>query len=301
MYDTIIIGAGIAGLTAAIYASRKRMKYEIFAAEFGGQFLESGEVLNYPGIIKTTGVGFSKIMQEQMKFNDVKVKQEKVKEIKKLKKGFKVFTDKTEYETKTIIAATGARARRLDVPGEKEFANKGVTYCAICDGPLFSGKEVAVIGGGDSAVEAVDFVDNIASKVYLLVKGDKLTAHEYLQEYVMHSKNVEIIFNADTKEILGNKFVTGLTYNQKGKEKKLDVTGIIVEIGRVPNTEMFKKIVELDEHGHIVIDCQGKTSVEGIFAAGDCASGHEYQYVIAAGQGCIALLKAARYLAKRRG
>lgn len=300
MYDSIIIGAGIAGLTAAIYAARKRMKYEIISEEFGGQFMVSGEVLNYPGIVKTTGAEFSMTMQKQMEENDVKVKTETVKQVQKLGDNFKVITDKGEYETKSIIVATGARPRKLNVPGEEEFTNKGITYCSICDGPLFSGMDVAIVGGGDSALEAVDFMKEIASKIYLIVLGDELGGHEYLQERVKQNPKVEILFNTKTKEILGDEMVSGLKYEQDGEEKQLNVKGVIIEIGRVPNTEAFKDIVKLDEHNHIEIDAQTRTSVEGIFAAGDCASGHEYQYVIAAGQGCMALIKAARYLAEKR-
>jgi len=301
MDETIIIGAGISGLTAAIYAARKKMKYEIISSDFGGQFMVSGEVLNYPGIIKTTGAAFSTLMEKQMKFNGVKVLLETVKGVKKAGNGFKVMTDKKEYETKTVIIATGSKPRKLGVPGEEELANKGITYCAICDGPLFSGKEVAIVGGGDSALEAVDFMKNIASKIYVLVLGEKFTAHEYLQEKVKNNPKVEILFGAETREILGNKFVSGIKYKQGGKEKELKVGGVIIEVGRIPNTEFVKGLVELDEHGHVVIDGWSKTSRPGIFAAGDCASGHEYQYVIAAGQGCMALLKAARYLAKGKG
>ena len=300
MYDTIIIGAGIAGLTAAIYASRKRMKFEIISADFSGQFMQSGEILNYPGIVKTTGAEFSKIMEEQMKFNDVKIKAENVKNIEKKGTNFIVVTDRKKYETKTVIIATGARPRKLNVPGEDKFANKGVTYCSICDGPLFKGKDVAVIGGGDAALDAVDFLKDIVSKINMIVIGDKVTGHEYLQERVKKNKKVKVFFNAKTTEILGDKFVTGIKFEQDGKEKQLKVQGVIVEIGRVPNTEFAKELVELDEHGHILIDCQGHTKVAGIFAAGDCASGHEYQYVIAAGQGCMALIKAARYLANKK-
>jgi thioredoxin-disulfide reductase len=300
MYDTIIIGAGIAGLTAAIYAARKRMKYEIISEEFGGQFMVSGEVLNYPGIVKTTGAEFSMTMQKQMEENDVKVKTETVKEVQKQGDNFKVITDKGEYETKSTIIAAGARARKLNIPGEDKLANKGITYCSICDGPLFSGMDVAIVGGGDSALEAVDFMKEIASKIYLIVLGDKLGGHEYLQERVKNNPKVEILFNTKTKEILGDEMVSGLKYEQNGEEKQIDVKGIIIEIGRVPNTEAFKDIVKLDEHNHIIIDCQTKTNIPGIFAAGDCASGHEYQYVIAAGQGCMALIKAARYLASKK-
>ena len=297
MYDTIIVGAGIAGLTASIYASRKRMKFEIISADFGGQFMVSGEVLNYPGITKTTGVEFSSKMEEQLKFNNVNVIKETIKEIKKQDKFFKVITDKKEYDTKTVIIATGARARELGVPGEQEFKNKGITYCSICDGPLFSGKDVVVIGGGDAALEAVDFLKDIVSKIYMLVRGDKFTGHEYLVERINQNKKIEVIFNADTTKITGTQFVEGITYKQKEQEKQLKVQGVIVEIGRIPNTEPFKDLLQLDDHKHIIIDCQAKTSVPGIFAAGDCASGHEYQYVIAAGQGCMALIKTARYLA----
>ena len=300
LYDAIIIGAGIAGLTAAIYASRERRKFEIISADFGGQFLESGEVYNYPGIVETTGVDFSSIMQEQMKFNNIKIKESRVKKIEKDGHTFKVITKKKIYETRTVIIATGARPKYLGIPGEADFSNKGLTYCAICDGPLFKGKDVAVIGGGDSALEAIHFLENIASKIYLIVKGGELVAHEYLKEYVKNNKKVKIIYNAKTNQILGDKFLNGIVYEQKGRMKKLKVGGVFVEIGRVPNTEFIKDTVKLDKHNHIEIDGYGNTSVPGIFAAGDCASGHEYQYVIAAGQGCMAFIKAMKYLARQK-
>ncbi len=303
IYDTVIIGAGIAGLTAAIYASRKRMKFEILASEFGGQFMVSGEVLNYPGIVKTTGIEFSMTMEEQMKFNNVNVKTETVKKIEKNANGnFNVVTDKATYSTKTLIIATGARAKKLGIPGEERLEKKGITYCSICDGPLFAKKEVAVIGGGDAALEAIDFLKDIVSKMYMLVRDDKFTGHEYLIEKIKSNPKVEVIFSAETTEIIGEKFVEGLKYKQgvDGEEKTLNVQGVIIEIGRTPNTEVFKEIVKLDEHQHIGIDCTTATSVPGIFAAGDCAAAHEYQYVIAAGQGCMALIKAARYISHKK-
>ncbi|MBW2980665.1 NAD(P)/FAD-dependent oxidoreductase [Candidatus Woesearchaeota archaeon] len=300
MYDTIIIGAGIAGLTAAMYAARKKMKYEVISSDFGGQFMVSGEVLNYPGIAKTTGVEFSSIMEKQMKFNGVDVKLETVKAVKKKGTNFKVVTGKKEYETKSLIIATGSKPRKLNVPGEDKFAKKGVTYCSICDGPLFYEKDVAVVGGGNAALEAVDFLKDIVSNIYMLVLGDKFVGHEYLIERVKKNPKVKVLFNAKTTEVLGNKFVNGLKYEQDGKEKELKVQGVIIEIGRVPNTEIFKNLVEFDEHNHVKIDCHQNTNIPGVFAAGDCASGHEYQYVISAGQGCMALIKAARYLAKKK-
>ena len=299
IYETIIIGAGIAGCTAAIYAARKKMNFLLLTDTFGGQFLESGEVLNYPGIKETTGIEFSDLMEEQLKFNGVKpIIGIKVKKIEKSGNGFLLHTNKKEYFTKSVIITTGARARELGVPGEKKFRHKGVTYCAICDGPLFAGKEVAVIGGGDSALEAADFLMNIAKKIYIVNINKDFKAHEYLQERIKNHPKVEVINEAETKEIVGDKFVTGIKYKKKGKTEILPIEGVFVEIGRTPNTEFVKDLLELDEHAHITINCTTETSVLGIYSAGDCSSVHEYQYVIGAGQGCTALLKAARYLAR---
>jgi len=299
IYETIIVGAGIAGCTAAIYAARKRMNYLIITDKFGGQFMESGEVLNYPGIKETTGVEFSSKMEEQLKFNKVKVQTDTVlQKIQKKNGNFLLKTSKGDYLTKTVLLCTGSHPRKLGVTGEDKFQKKGVTYCAICDGPLFAKKDVAIIGGGDSAMEAVDFMDKIANKLYLVVRGDKLTAHEYLQESVKKNPKVEIIYNANTTEILGDQFVTGMKYETGGETKELKVQGVFVEIGRVANTDFAKGLVEVDDHGHLVVNCSAETSVPGIYAAGDCSSVHEYQYVISAGTACVALLKAAKYLAK---
>ncbi len=300
MFETIIIGGGIAGMTAAIYASRKKMDFLLLASEPGGQFMVSGEVLNYPGIVKTTGVEFFQKMQEQLKFNGIEMKRETAQKIKKIDDHFKVLTDKGEYETQTVILATGARARRLSVPGEDRLDKKGVTYCSVCDGPIFQGQDVAIIGGGNSALEAVDFMAKIAKKIYLIVNTDKLNGHEYLIDNVKKVENLEILYNTDTKEILGDNFVSGLRVEQSGEQRDLDVRGVIIEIGRVPNTQLVEGLLDLDPQGHILVDCQGHTSIPGIFAGGDCAAGHEFQYIIAAGQGCMCLLKAARYLANKK-
>ncbi|MBU0470480.1 MAG: FAD-dependent oxidoreductase [Nanoarchaeota archaeon] len=301
LYETIIIGSGIAGCTAAIYAARKKMKFALLTEKLGGQFLESGEVLNYPGIKQTTGADFSKLMEEQLAFNKVKPEVGVVVE-KIIKKGknFVLKTNKKNYWTKTVIITTGARAHELDVPGENRLKQRGVTYCAICDGPLFKGKDVAVIGGGDSALEAVDFLLNIAKKIHIINLTGEFKAHEYLQERIRKHPKIKIINNAKTTEILGERFVSGIRYEQKGKVQELKLSGIFVEIGRAPNTEFVTGFLKLDEHKHIIINSDTSTSVPGIFAAGDCSSVHEYQYVIAAGQGCTALLKTARYLAKNK-
>jgi alkyl hydroperoxide reductase subunit F len=297
MYETIIIGAGIAGLTAGIYAARKKMNFLCLTRQFGGQTLESGEILNYPGIVETNGFEFTEILRKQAEFNRVPIQEgEEVSRIEKRKGGFRVISNRGEYHTKSIILATGARARKLNVPGESRLANRGVSYCAICDGPLFAGKEVAVIGGGSSALEAADYLMQIAKRIYLVNIGRQFTAHEYLIDMITGQEKVKVIPDASTTAVLGEQVVEGIEYEQYGEKKKLSVQGVFVEIGRSPNTEFLQGFVELDIHNHVLIDCNTRTAVEGVFAAGDCSSIHEYQYTIAAGQGCTALLKVAKYL-----
>ncbi|MGE5279986.1 MAG: NAD(P)/FAD-dependent oxidoreductase, partial [Deltaproteobacteria bacterium] len=261
----------------------------------------SGEILNYPGIAKTDGVAFSSMFEEQLKANGIEPRTGAViTQVSRHNGSFILTSDKETYEAKSVIVATGSRPRKLEVPGEAEFANKGVTYCSICDGPLFSGQDIAVIGGGNSALEGVDFTKDIAARIFLINNEKEFRAHEILMEKARALKNLEIIDEAATRRIYGTKTVEGLVYERQGKEHDLKVHGIIVEIGRLPNTGFLEGFLKLDQTKHVVIDCQTNTSVEGVFAAGDCASGNEYQYAIAAGQGCIALLKAARYLAGRR-
>ncbi|MFC1801220.1 NAD(P)/FAD-dependent oxidoreductase [Nanoarchaeota archaeon] len=298
MYETIIIGAGIAGVTAAIYASRKRMNYLFISKDFGGQMNISGEVENYPGFSKTTAVEMMKLFKEQLKYNKIDLKEGvEVKGIKKKGNNFLVKTSSGDHETQTVILCTGARPRKLGVPGEDKFAKLGVTYCAICDGPIFKDMEVVVVGGGDAGLEAVDFLLNIAKKIYVLQRGPKLIAQKYLVERIQGNPKVEVILNSETKEVVGDKAVTGLKYVQNGEEKELKVKGIFVEIGRLPNTEMVKGLVDMDDHNHVKVSVQCDTSLPGIYAAGDCTNIHEYQYIISGGQGATALIKAARYIA----
>jgi NADH-dependent peroxiredoxin subunit F len=296
LLDTLIIGAGIAGMTAAVYASRKRMNYKIVGETLGGQLLQTAEILNYPGIVKTTGAEMQRTLKMQAEYNNIEVIGDKATEIERKGRFFSVEAGGKKYKTKSVIAATGARPRKLNIPGEKEYTNKGLTYCSICDGPLFSGLDVAVVGGGNAALEAVDFMKEIAGKIYVVTDENDFRAYEYLQERALNSKKVNPIYGAKVTEVLGDKLVTGLKITVDGSQKTLDVGGVIVEIGRTPNTELFSSLLELDSDGHIVIDCMTQTTMPGVFAAGDCASGHEYQYTIAAGQGCMALIKAARYL-----
>ena len=300
VYETLIIGAGFSGITVAIYASRKRMNYLVLSGDIGGQIAVSGEIGNYPGFAQTNYLEFQKNLNKQLAHNHVHIKQgTMVKSVTKKDNVFTIETDTGTYKSYTLIMAQGARARTLNVPGEDEYAKRGVSYCAICDGPLFTNKTVAVIGGGNSALEAVDFMINIADKTYMIVLGPELKGHQALIDNVKGQKKVEIIYNARTTEIFGDgKKVTGLKYDQKGKVHELGLEGIFIEIGRIPNTEIVKSFVELDRDGHIVVNKHSETNVPGCYAAGDVSDVHEYQFIIAGGMGCMALLRAANYLAK---
>jgi thioredoxin reductase len=300
VHEVIIIGGGIAGMSAAVYAARGRLDYLIISPDFGGQMNVSGEIENYPGMAHTNFAEFQDKFQEQMKVNDIEFTDENVKEIKKLEDGhFLVVTDKSKYETESVVLCTGARARKLGIPGEQEYEKKGVTYCHVCDGPLFKGKPVAIVGGGDAALEAAAGMLRIASKIYLITINPQMTGHQYLLERVVGQNNVEIVANAKTVKVTGEKAASGLVVEQNGKQRTIPVQGIIVEIGRVPNSDVVKGLCEIDADNHIIVDKGMQTSVPGIFAAGDCADGHEYQYVISAGQAVTALLKAQRFIKRR--
>jgi|GEM_PF-109090 len=300
VHEVIIIGGGIAGMSAALYAARGRLDYLIISPDFGGQMNVSGEIENYPGMAHTNFAEFQDKFREQMETNQIEFTDESVKQIKKLDDGhFQVVTDKNKYEAETVILCTGARARKLNIPGENEYEKKGVTYCHVCDGPLFKGKPVAIVGGGDAALEAAAGMLRIASKIYLITINPKMTGHQYLIDRVVGQDNVEVVANAKTVKITGDKTVNGIVVEQGGKQRTLPVGGIIIEIGRVPNTELAKGLCDIDADNHIMVDKNMQTSVPGIFAAGDCADGHEYQYVISAGQAVYALLKAQRYIKRR--
>ena len=295
IYETIIIGGGFAGISAAIYASRNRNNFILIAEDVGGQINVSGEIENYPGIVSTDAAKMLVELTKQIEYNKITPVMERVKKIKKEKNShFLIETDKNQYETETVIICSGARARQLNVPGESEFIHKGLTYCAVCDGPLYKNKTVAVIGGGDAAMESALFLQRICKKIYLITKNPQMKGKAYLMERTLSKENIEVITNAETRKIIGAKFVTNIEYSQQGKSKSLPVEGIFVDIGRIPNIDFCKNLVETDDHGHIIVDKFMQTSVKGIYAAGDCTDLHEYQYAIAAGQAITALLKAVR-------
>jgi thioredoxin reductase len=305
MKESVIIGAGISGLSAGLYAARKNMNYVVLGEEIGGQMYESSEILNYPGVVETTGSEFVNTFKKQIEKNDINVKKQTVTDIADKDNHWEITTENDTYKSKTVIVATGSHPRKLDVPGEERLAKKGVTYCAICDGPVFAGQDVAIIGGGNSALEAVDFMVDIASKINLVNIGESLGGHEYLRKRVKNTDKVNIINEATTKEINGEQMVEGITYTQHGETKELSVSGVIVEIGRIPNTDLAEDVFDTDDHDHIKVDRWSRCHVDGeptnrAYAAGDCTDIHEYQYSISSGMAVTALLKSVRWLAKQK-
>lgn len=314
LYDLIIIGGGPAGSAAAVYAARKRLKTLLITESFGGQSVISNDIQNWIGESHISGFDLAKKFEDHVRsFGDaVEIKMpERVLEIKKLENNFsakdekvsdwKIVTDRSEYKSKAIILAIGASRRKLNVPGEQKFEGKGVVYCSTCDAPLFEGKTVAVIGGGNAGLEAVVDLFVYAPKIYLLIRGDSMKGDPATQEEVKNNPKVEIIYNANTKEIFGENFVSGLKYqdSKSGEMKELNLEGVFVEIGSVPNSEIVKDLVELDQWGQVKIDSKhASTSVPGIFAAGDVTDDPYKQNNISAGDAVKATLAAYNYLLK---
>ncbi|MBL7084617.1 MAG: FAD-dependent oxidoreductase [Candidatus Omnitrophica bacterium] len=300
MYDLIIVGAGPAGITASVYAARKRIKLLVVSKDIGGQAAVSGDVENYTGYQFISGPELAAKFEEHMKTYAVEVKEpEEVKELNKKDKLILVKTDKAIYEAKTVIVASGKRSKELGVPGEKEFKNKGLTFCATCDGPLFANKDVAVIGGGNSALDATLQLINIAKHIYLINISSSLRGDAIMREKIEENKKVSVFNNSKVTEILGDKMVSGIKIKTKDEEKKVSVQGVFVEIGLIPNSE-FTKQLEKNKQGEIKVNCHNETNLPGVFAAGDVTDVPEKQIIIAAGEGAKAALSAFRYLSQNR-
>ncbi len=303
LYDLIIVGGGPAGITAGIYAARQKLNTLLITKEFGGQIAKKAVAIeNYPGFEEITGMELIKRFEKHLRKQKIDIERDEVVKIKKVNDTFFVSTEsKNKFESKTIIIATGADPRPLEVPGEKEFVGKGVSYCAVCDGPLFSDKIVAVIGGGNSGFETAQFLNKIAKKIYILEYGAKVKADRENQERAERSGKVEVITNAALKEIKGNKFVTSIIYEDRttGEKKELAVEGVFVEIGNQPCTSFVKGLVEFNERDEIKIEPETyQTKTPGLFAVGDVNVGVFKQIVIACGEGAKAALAAFNYLEK---
>jgi alkyl hydroperoxide reductase subunit F len=300
-YDVLVIGGGPAGAAAAIYAARKGIRTGVAAERFGGQVLDTMAIENFISVRHTEGPQFAASLEEHVKEYNVDVMN--LQRAEKLVRGTDMISielaNGATLQSKTVILSTGARWRQMGVPGEDQYRNKGVAYCPHCDGPLFKGKRVAVIGGGNSGVEAAIDLANIVSHVTLVEFDNKLRADDVLQRKLRSLPNVEILLSAKTTEVLGDgQKVTGLVYENRvaGQRHTLALEGIFVQIGLLPNTEWLKGAVELSPRGEIVVDHHGQTSVPGVFAAGDCTTVPYKQIVIALGEGAKASLGAFDHL-----
>jgi alkyl hydroperoxide reductase subunit F len=300
MYDLIIIGAGPAGITAAVYAARKRMELLVISRDIGGQAALSGDVENYTGYQFITGPELAMKFEEHLRKYNISLKEnETVTEVKRSGNHILVETDKSAYQAKAVIIASGKKTRELKVPGEKEFKNRGLTYCATCDGPLFSNKDVAVIGGGNSALDAALQLIKIARHVYLINITAQLDGDQVMRESLKKSDKVTIFNHAQITAVMGDKFVSAIKINRQGKEENVFVQGVFVEIGLIPNSE-FALEVEKNSLGEIKVNCHNETSIPGVFAAGDVTDVPEKQIIIAAGEGAKATLSVFRYLVQHK-
>ncbi|MBI2676811.1 MAG: FAD-dependent oxidoreductase [Candidatus Yanofskybacteria bacterium] len=300
VYDLIIIGGSAAATSAGIYAARRGLNFKIITKEFGGEVATSGEIGNWPGVNKTDGITLAGQFKEHLKYYGIEPEEgvEVEKVIIEPDGNFLIKSNNGNYAAKTIIVTTGVHPRELGVTGEKEFRNKGVSYCTVCDGPLFAGKVVATIGGGNSALESALMLTDVASKVYVINKNMQFKGDQILIENLNQKKNVEIIYNAKTAQIEGNEFVTGLKYKTEDSPQELEikVDGIFIHIGMVPNSGLAPDGVKKDKFGQIGVNANCETSIQGLYAAGDVTDTPYKQIVIAAGMGATALLSAVNYL-----
>ena len=296
MYDVAIIGGGPAGVAAGVYAARKKLKTILITEAFGGQSTDSMGIENWIGTPQITGPDFGKMLEEHLRSaagDSLEIKKdERVKMVNKLGTDqFEIETESGEkFQTKTVLVTTGSTRRKLEVPGAHEFDNKGISYCATCDAPLFGGQDVAVVGGGNAAFETAAQLLSYANSVTLLNRSDHFKGDEVTVEKVLANPKMKALKKATLKEIRGDKFVNSLIYEQDGSDHELKVTGIFVEIGLIPTTSFVENLVPLNHFKQIFVDPKTQRTQEtGIWAAGDCTDGLYHQNNIAAGDAIKAL------------
>ena len=299
MYEIIIVGGGPAGMAAAVYAARKRLNTLLITNDIGGQVNWTTGVENYLGYQFIEGSELISKFQQQV--DQFPIEQKiglKVKQVKKIDGGFEIIAESGEkFQSKVVLLATGKRPRRLNVEGEIELTGRGVTYCATCDGPVFTGQRVAVIGGGNSAIEAALDMIKIAEHVDM-VSVTPLTGDPIMIEKLSAAKNLTIFTEFQTEKVFGQGLAEGIVIRdlKTGESQHLDVTGVFVEIGLVPNSDLVKDLLKLNEDGEVPVNCSCETEIPGLYAAGDVTTVPEKQIVIAAGEGAKASLQAHRYL-----
>lgn len=305
MYDLVIIGGGPAGVSAGVYAARKKIKSALITDGFGGQSLVSADIQNWIGTKSVSGLKFAEMLEDHLRAQEgIDIfSPDLAEKVFKLDGGFRIFTKGEKVlETKTFLVTTGSSRKRLNVPGEKEFDGKGVSYCSTCDAPLFKNKVTAVIGGGNAGLEAVIDLLNYSPKVYLLEFGGKLKGDPATQEKIKADSRTDIILKAKTLEILGNKFVSGLKYQNLATNeiKQLKLEGVFVEIGSVPNVDFVKDLARTNNYGEIIVDHKTQqTSQLGIWAAGDATDVLYKQNNVSAGDAVKAVLNIYDYLNKK--
>lgn len=294
MYDIIIVGAGPAGLTAAIYALRAEKKVLVLeAASYGGQIINTLSIDNYPANPGISGFDFATNLYNQVKNLNTEIKFEKVIEIKDNKDYKEVITSKDTYKTKTIILATGSENRKLGLEQEKEFIGKGISYCATCDGAFYKNKDVAVVGGGNTALEDALYLSALAHTVYLIHRRDSFRAEESTINSLKKCDNVKFIYNSNVTKLNGNEKLESIEINN---DKTIKVDGLFVAIGRIPLNEKFNNLIKLDNSGYIESDENCHTNIDGIFVAGDNRVKEVRQLVTATSDGAIAATEAIKYI-----
>jgi alkyl hydroperoxide reductase subunit F len=296
-YDVLIIGAGPAGLTAGVYCARKMLKTVIISENIGGQALESWAIENYMGYRMVTGEDLIKKFEEQIKSLDIRLELDRAVIISSVDGMFDVTTvSGMVYSTKSIILTQGKRPRKLDVLGEERFIGRGISICSTCDGPLFKGKKVAVVGGGNSALQTAIEMSGIAASVSLIVRSS-IRADEAYSRVLAVKPNITVHLKTRISALHGDRFLTGITFqDSQGSEQRIDLDGIFVEIGWIPNTDFLDGFVQLNDLKEIITDQNCHTSVPGVFAAGDVTSVKSKQIIIAAGEGAKAALEAHDYV-----
>jgi alkyl hydroperoxide reductase subunit F len=301
-YDVMIVGAGPAGLTAAVYCARKLLRTIVVSENIGGQALESWAIENYMGYRMVKGEDLMKNFEEQARSHNIRLELDRVAAIAQEENGFLVTTASgLSYRATTIILAQGKHPRKLDVLGEDRFIGRGISICSTCDGPLYKGKKIAVVGGGNSALQTALEMSGIAPSVDLIVRST-IRADETYRKALAGKTNIMVHEHSRVTALKGDQFLTGITItNEQGKEQAIDLDGVFVDIGWIPNTEYLEGFVQLNELKEIVIDLDCHTSRPGIFAAGDVTSVKSKQIIIAAGQGAQAALEVYEYLVRSSG
>lgn len=301
MYDIIIIGAGPAGLTAAIYIARARKKVLVLeASAYGGQIINTLNIDNYPAAPHIDGYTFATNVYNQAKELGAEIKFEKVINIEnnEIKK---VITSNNEYEAKAIIIATGCGIKKLNIDNEDKFQGRGISYCATCDGAFYKGKEVGIVGGGNTALEDALYLSDIASKVYLIHRRDSFRGEDRYYEKLKTKENVEFIFNSNVTKLLGDESLESIEVTNNENDKKvITLSGLFVAIGRIPENANFSKLIDINQSGYINADESCKTNVEGIFVAGDCRVKSLRQLVTATSDGAVAATEAIKYINKNK-